>query len=546
VGAVPTIQDTLRARLGDRYLIERELGRGGMGTVFLARDLRLDRPVALKVLPAEFAAMPALRERFLRETRTAASFSHPNIVPVYAVEEADDLLAYAMAYVEGESLADRVKRAGPLGVRETVKLLQDAGYALAYAHGRGVVHRDIKPDNIMIERATARAMVMDFGIARVIAAPAPGTTQGLTRVGEVVGTPEYMSPEQATGDHIDGRSDLYSLGLTAHFAVTGQPAITGDTTGKVLARQITEQLPPIQTVRSDLPAPLAAAIDRCVVKDPAGRFQRAEELVEALDASQLAMPEISLAIRMFAQEAASLSMVLIFGALIAYLIVQVFRASDQTNEDMLLPVIVLVSVLFTRVMQTKREAGRLAASGFTAADIHNGLRAVMAERDQRRAELRADAATRVARRRTLYAAVGQLAGAVGAAIYALQFRHPTPRGGHNIEPAGTILIITSMILFGVSMALILRSPFRMALGERLFRLVWLGPTGRLFVRWSGRRAWKATADQRSRGGTNGSAPRPAPLPSVTPGPPPGDGYIDARVRSLEERVSALEKSTKDT
>src|SRR5687768_10505315 len=210
-----TALDEIRARLGERYHIERELGRGGMGAVYLARDLRLDRPVALKVLPAEYAALPALRERFLRETKMAAGFSHPNIVPVYAIEDHQDLLAYAMGFVEGETLAERVRRAGTLSVRETVKLLQDVGYALAYAHGRGVVHRDVKPDNIMLERATGRALVMDFGIARAITAAAPAA--GLTRVGEVVGTPEYMSPEQATGESVDGRSDLYSLGLTAYF-----------------------------------------------------------------------------------------------------------------------------------------------------------------------------------------------------------------------------------------------------------------------------------------------------------------------------------------
>ncbi|HEY7395564.1 MAG TPA: serine/threonine-protein kinase, partial [Gemmatimonadaceae bacterium] len=137
MGALGRIQ----ARLADRYHIERELGRGGMGTVYLARDVRLDRPVALKVLPEEFATQSSLRDRFVRETRTAASFSHPNIVPVYAVEEAEDFLAYAMAYVEGESLTERVNRSGPLGVRDTVRLLQDVGYALAYAHGRGIVHR---------------------------------------------------------------------------------------------------------------------------------------------------------------------------------------------------------------------------------------------------------------------------------------------------------------------------------------------------------------------------------------------------------------------
>ncbi len=154
----------LQRRLGGRYEIERELGRGGMGAVYLgarrqARSSRRAQGAAGRIRVA-----PALRDRFLRETQIAASFSHPNIVPVYAVEESDELLAYVMGYVEGESLAERVQARGSAAVRETVRLLQDVGYALAYAHGRGVVHRDIKPDNIMIERATGRALVMDFGI----------------------------------------------------------------------------------------------------------------------------------------------------------------------------------------------------------------------------------------------------------------------------------------------------------------------------------------------------------------------------------------------
>jgi len=227
--------DVLRARLGRRYTIERQLGRGGMGAVYLAHDLQLDRPVAIKVLPAEYATQSDLRERFVRETRMAASFSHPNIVPVFSVEDRDGLLAFVMGYVEGESVAERVKRSGPLSVKELVRLLQDIGYALAYAHGRGVVHRDIKPDNIMLERAIGRALLMDFGISRTITS-VPAATSGLTRVGEVVGTPEFMSPEQASGDSIDGRSDLYSLGLVAWFAATARLAISGETTHKVLVK----------------------------------------------------------------------------------------------------------------------------------------------------------------------------------------------------------------------------------------------------------------------------------------------------------------------
>src|SRR5215207_6621568 len=153
-------EDEVREALAPHYILEKELGRGGMGAVYLARDVRLDRQVAIKFLPPDMAMREDLRARFLQETRTAASFSHPNIVPVHAVEERDDLLAFAMGFVEGESVAERVRRAGPLDVRSVVRVLQDIGYALAYAHGRGVVHRDIKPDNIMLERATGRALLM--------------------------------------------------------------------------------------------------------------------------------------------------------------------------------------------------------------------------------------------------------------------------------------------------------------------------------------------------------------------------------------------------
>jgi serine/threonine-protein kinase len=529
----------LRARLGDRYDIERELGRGGMGAVYLARDRRLDRPVALKVLPEEMAETASLRDRFLRETRTAASFSHPNIVAVYSIEEGDGILGYAMAFVEGESLAERVKRAGPLTIRETVKLLQDTGYALAYAHGRGVVHRDIKPDNIMLERATGRAMVMDFGISRAIAAAPAGATQALTRIGEVVGTPEYMSPEQATGDNVDGRSDLYSLGLTAYFALTGRPVITGDTTGKVLARQITEQVPPIQSMRGDVPAALGDAIDRCVMKDPADRFQSGEELVETLDAAKLSGPEIPLAIRMLQQELGSTSIVALFSSIIIFLMGN--TESGLTGDTSLL-LIILVSVVITRISQTMREVGRVAASGYTAADIEGGLRAVLAERAQRRAELGQDARVRQARKRTLIAAVAQFATAIAFMWITFKvYRHPRPdgHGFYTVWPGG-LLVLVAMILFGVSLALMMRSPFREPAGERAYRLLWAGPIGRAFIRFSGRKAWRA-------GVAPGTRSRPATIPPVRATQPPMPRPVVApdRIESLEQRVTALERWRKD-
>ncbi|HSE46370.1 MAG TPA: serine/threonine-protein kinase, partial [Gemmatimonadales bacterium] len=212
----------VEAALAGRYSVERELGRGGMATVYLARDIRLDRLVAIKVLLPELAVRPELRERFLRETRTAASFSHPNIVPVHAVEETPTLLFFVMGFVDGETLTQVVRRHGPLTATAAARLIQEVAWALSYAHGRGVVHRDVKPDNILLERSTGRAMVTDFGIARSFAA------SGLTQVGEVVGTPHFMSPEQAAGDQLDGRSDLYSLGVASFFAVTGRLPFDGE------------------------------------------------------------------------------------------------------------------------------------------------------------------------------------------------------------------------------------------------------------------------------------------------------------------------------
>ena len=531
-----TSLDQLRARLGERYHIERELGRGGMGAVYLARDLRLDRPVALKVLPSEFAVLPALRERFLRETKMAAGFSHPNIVPVYAIEEAEDLLAYAMGFVEGETLAERVRRAGTLSVRETVKLLQDVGYALAYAHGRGVVHRDIKPDNIMLERATGRALVMDFGIARAIAAT-PDPRAGLTRVGEVVGTPEYMSPEQATGENIDGRSDLYSLGLTAYFALTGKAAMTGDSTGRILARQISEALPPMISVRPDLPSALADTIDRCVLKDPAARFANAEALVEKLDEAQLSAPEIPLAVRMFAQEASTLNLVVIAGLILSALFLQpVLR--NPGNIDNLLPLAGVLGILATRVLQTLSEARRLAVSGFSSAEIQRGLAAVMDERATRRAELSADESTRRARTRTVRWALFMLATSAILIRLAFAMRRQIAERSYQVGLPGTILVLSGITLLGISLVLLLRSPFRMTVGERIFRAVWLGPVGRALLRLAARR-------ERAAGHGGKSVPGMTPAISVAPARRPestsaADGAGD-RIAELETRLAELER-----
>ena len=523
-------QDVRRA-LADRYALERELGRGGMGAVYLARDLRLDRMVALKVLPAEYRANPDLHERFLRETRTAASFSHPNIVPVHAVEDRDGVLAYAMGYVEGESLAQRVQRAGPLPVRDLVRMLQDVGYALAYAHGRGVVHRDIKPDNIMLERATGRALLMDFGIARGMAA-APAA--GLTRVGEVVGTPEYMSPEQATGDTVDGRSDLYSLGLVAWFAATGRVAMAAESTQRILVKQLTEPVPPIESVRPELPDLLSAAIDRCIAKAPEARFQAAEELVEAVDNSQLAGPDVPLPVRTYMHELETLTLVLFFIATFGWMFVRLIGARMSTLDAML-PAVLLLGIAVTRVLQVMNEARQLAEHGFSAAEVLRGMEGVFLEREGVRMARRNDPVVAARRRRTVRQAVVMLAIAATLVYAASRTRIPNPAGGWFTPPSGIFMVFTGLGLLGAGIVLLVKSPFRAPVTERWFRRLWMGPIGRAFLGIAGRgvaHAPGATLSPITAVPRVTPAPRATPTPASVPAPPP--------LATLEQRVAALE------
>jgi len=263
----------LQELLAGRYSIERELGRGGMGIVLLARDVALDRPVAIKLLPPHLATRPDERERFLQEARTAAGLSHPNIVPIHLVEARGELVFFVMGFVDGETLRDRVERGGPLPPRLATKLLQEVAWALGYAHQRGVIHRDVKPDNIMIERATERALVTDFGIAL-----GKGQGESAAEGGSITGTARYMSPEQACGEPVDARSDLYSLGATFFYALTGRAPFEAANLPAILTKHVYEIAPLVQVLRPEVPAKLSAVIERLLRKTPAERFQTGDDL----------------------------------------------------------------------------------------------------------------------------------------------------------------------------------------------------------------------------------------------------------------------------
>jgi tetratricopeptide (TPR) repeat protein len=273
--------DLFAAALTDRYRVERELGRGGMATVFLAHDLRHDRPVALKVLRPELAAALG-PERFLQEIRIAARLRHPHILPVHDSGEVAGRLWYTMPYVEGESLRQRLMREGQFPIDQAVQVITQVLGALGYAHAHGVIHRDIKPENILLEGD--QAVVADFGVARAISAAGDAR---LTETGFALGTPAYMSPEQAAASRdLDGRSDLYAVGCVLYEMLVGQPPFGGATAQQMLARHAMDPVPPLRTVRDTVPVGVERSVMRALAKVPADRFPTAAAFAEALNAAE--------------------------------------------------------------------------------------------------------------------------------------------------------------------------------------------------------------------------------------------------------------------
>ena len=415
------ISPEFRRALAGRYVLERRLGRGGMGIVYLARELRLDRRVAIKLLPPERASQAAARDRFLREARTAAQLSHPGIVPIFAVDEIRDFVFFVMAYVDGETLGQRVRHGGPLGHAAAASVLEEVARALAHAHASGVVHRDVKPDNILLERASGRALVSDFGIARVGSGPTTGPQR-------VVGTAAFMSPEQATGAPVDARSDLYSLGVVGFFVLSGRLPFEGPDEVAVLARHVTDPPPALASVAADVPPRLAQAIDRCLAKDPGARFASGEALAEAL-ATALDR-RAAVAVRAFVTEARHLSTTaLLYGAAssvtLALTAMRVVQDPTRRAWATLFVVAALITAVPLAVMLGR--VRRLLQAGYGRRDLTDALRAELTHRREELAFLYGHGPSRLERvlHGVTYTCLAIAVGIVGAVFGAPDLDHVT-------------------------------------------------------------------------------------------------------------------------
>jgi len=474
-----TLLERAREALAGHYEVTRELGRGGMGAVMLARDVELDRLVAIKVLPPDLAAHAELRERFLRETRTAAGFNHPNIVSVFAVEQVDGLFCLVMEFVDGETLTQRVRRGGPLSAAEAVRLLEETGWALAYAHSRGVVHRDVKPDNILLERATGRALITDFGIARVASAAA----DGLTQVGAVVGTPQFMSPEQAAGEELDGRSDLYALGVVAFFALTGRLPFQAPSTQALLAMHLTQPAPPLASLRPDLPIGLCAVVDRCLAKTPEGRYPGGEALVTAVEALRIAQPAVAPAVRQFHQQAnQGVRMSLILAA------VAVVVMPRSASGDQLIEAAFLLAGLWGLLQTFYHRARFLQRQGFRPEDVGEGFRVIAEEAAAARQQLR-NSENDIARhrRRMRVAAVTGTLGLVMAAFASVVLRTRNPATGvYSTTTVGLLTIVAATVMISLALVSFLTDPVREPLIERFTLWLFRSRLGQFLFRLAGR------------------------------------------------------------
>ena len=345
-----TLFATVQRALAGQYSLERELGRGGMGIVYLAREVELDRYIALKVLPPELAGDGATRNRFLREARMAAALSHPNIVPIHRVGEIGDVVFFSMAFVDGGTLGDRLRNRGPLSPTAATRLLREVAQALAYAHGRAIVHRDIKPDNILIERESGRALVSDFGIAAAAREHSPDE--------KVMGSAHFMSPEQAAGLPVDARSDIFSLGVVGYLSLSGRLPSSGES---------------LAVASSSTPPHLVHAIDTALAHDSSGRHEHAEAFADALESRSVTRVELPHALREWLDARDPWRLPYVAWSLMMFVMgsIELIRMPELNNWWM--PVTFTILPLIPASLFQLRIARRVFDAGYTIDDMRDAL-----------------------------------------------------------------------------------------------------------------------------------------------------------------------------
>ena len=363
----------LQAALAGEYSLDREIGRGGMGIVYLAREVRLARPVAIKVLPPALAARPELRDRFLQEARMAGALMHPNIVPIHAAGEHGGFVYIVMAFVEGTTLGERIRTRGPLLPGHAARVLREVAWALAYAHGARIVHRDVTAENILLEHGSERALVTDFGLASAM------QTAALTWDGHVMGNAHYVSPEQAAGEPMDARSDLYSLGIAGYYALTGRLPFDGATSADVVTQHLTAAAPAITSVAPSVPPRLAAAVERCLHKEPIRRYRNAESFAEAIDLAFEHAKEIPAPLRVWLNQGekelparvAFVGIGAMTGITAAFVAAAAYASPAIVTLSVLGPLALLTGMSFIPSLSRLR---RVLADGYVVDDLHAAMR----------------------------------------------------------------------------------------------------------------------------------------------------------------------------
>ena len=366
----------LQQAVAGRYSLEREIGRGGMGIVFLARDVTLDRLVAIKLLPPTLAAEPTLRDQFITEARTSAKLSHPHIVPIYAVEEIGDIVFFVMAFIDGQTLTQKIRSTGGLPPEEAVRILREVAWALVHAHAQGVVHRDVKPDNILLEEGSGRALVTDFGIAQVMGS---AFDQAAT---DVIGTPDFMSPEQALGESVDARSDIYSLGIVAFLILSGRLPFDAPTPAELVAKQIQTPPPKLTSAAPGTPRKLARVVELCLKKEPDERIQTCEAVGDALSAALGTRSRPPVAVRLFVQQTKSRTEKRLVYPIIGLWFGAPILVTATAAAGVTAGLGILGFFLALPIFNTGRRVRRVLVAGYDQDDVVRGFREDLASRDE--------------------------------------------------------------------------------------------------------------------------------------------------------------------